>query len=252
MSQPRTVQHASPFRRFVMLAVACAAVAGTSVGCNSNNSQSPPTGPAVRAADPTDVMLTKQKIKPETYLAAGKVAEGSGRFDDAIANYRALLKDQPEHKEATYRLAITLTLAKRADEALAAWERYVKLTNGSADAWSNFAYTHQLAGNWKEAEASYMRALQVDPNCKSARTNYGLMLAQRGRFDEAEEQLNKVLGAREVQYNLGSVHELRGEYADARACYTAAIAIDRNFREAQQRLRLLDQRLAQPTQADAK
>lgn len=248
MSQP-LVASKRKVRRVLPLAAVCCAIALASVGCKSDSSQASRSSPVVREADPTDIMLTKQKIKPETYMAAGKVAEASGRFDDAIVNYRAILKEQPDNKEATYRLAITLTLAKRADEALAAWERYVKLTNGSADAWSNFAYTHQLAGNWKEAEASYLRALQVEPKNRSARTNYGLMLAQRGRFDEAEEQLNQVLGAREVQYNLGSVHELRGEIAEARTCYQSAIAIDRNFREAQLRLRALDQRTQTSTDA---
>jgi protein O-GlcNAc transferase len=234
----------SSTRRVLLMAALATLVAGGTVGCKSGDDQASRPAP-VKQAEPGDIMLTKQKITPQTYLAAGKVAEGAGRFDDAITNYRAVLSEEPENKEATYRLAITLTLAKKADEALAAWERYVKLTNGSADAWSNFAYTQQLTGNWKEAEAGYLRAIAVDSKCRSARTNYGLMLAQRGRFDEAEAQLAQVLGAREVQYNLASVHELRGEVAEARACYQAALAIDRNFREAQQRLRLLDQRTGQ-------
>ncbi|MFT3787811.1 MAG: tetratricopeptide repeat protein [Tepidisphaeraceae bacterium] len=225
-------------KRTLPFLTACIAVAGL-VGCKSSDSKSA-SAEARIATEEDKPFLKPEPINSNTQLAAGRLAESQGRFDDAIANYRACLRADANNKQAIYRLAITFTLAKRVDEALAAWQRYVQVTNDSPDALANLAYTHQLAGHWKEAEVNYLRALTADPKCKYARVNYGLLLVNRDRLDEAESHLGMVLTPPQVEYNIASVFELRGMVAEARKHYLEAVRLDPDFREAQTRLRMLD------------
>ena len=66
--------------------------------------------------------------------------------------------------------------------------------------------------------------------------NYGILLAKRDRLDEAEEQLSKVLRPAEVQYNLGSVFEIREDFTSARERYMRALQLDPGLVAAKQRL----------------
>jgi tetratricopeptide (TPR) repeat protein len=209
-------------------------------GCSSTQESAltpPPEAPDNWGTEPT-------KIEPKTHIAAGRLQEAQGKHAEAAKNYREALRVDPNNREALYRLAISLTMSNQLDQSLTAWQRYVTLTNGSAEAYSNLAYTYQLAGQFKDAELNYHRALKADPKNQSAGVNYGLMLVQRDRIDEAEDVLAKFLKPAHVQYNIASVYELRGMNELARQRYERALALNPSFREAQQRMRLMETRTA--------
>jgi tetratricopeptide (TPR) repeat protein len=173
------------------------------------------------------------------HVVAGDLALNQGQEAEAIKQYQRAVILDPNNAPALFKLATICVY--RSDFATAAeyWTKYLAATNDSAEGFSNLGRTYELAGNWKEAEVNYLKAIQKSPTSKAARVNYGVMLAKRDRFDEAEEQLGLVLAPAEVQYNLGSVFELRRNFDAARVAYGKAIDLDPTLLPARQRLALL-------------
>jgi len=229
----------------VLLAAGVVIATSTVVGCRSGDDPDQVAGYA-ETARPYDAALDAPPaaISTQTRLAAAQLAETQGRLDEAAAQYREVLKAEPDHVDALFRLAAVHTMRRDFAQAIPAWERYTKVTGDAAVGWNNLGKCHEMAGRWREAEVSFLRALERDPANRLARVNYGLLLARRDRADEAEDQLSRVLPPAVVQYNLGSAAELSGDAEAARQRYARAIELDPHLREARQRLQGLDLRAA--------
>lgn len=187
--------------------------------------------------DPFNV-AREPDFSPSTYLAAGKLAESRGQFDDAIAYYRAAGERDPGNADATFRLASVLT-ARNDAAAIAEWERYIAQTGGSAEAWNNLALARESFGDAAAAETAFAEALRRDPANPAANVNYGLMLARAGRIDEAEARLRTVLPAGQVQYNIASAMESQGLRAQAAERYRRALTVQPDLNGARSRLAAL-------------
>jgi tetratricopeptide (TPR) repeat protein len=206
-------------------------------GCNRANQDDPyAIRPAYRIteADPPTEMTPA--ISADTYHAAGELALAQGRIADGIANFRKALRVDPNREKSVFALAYALTMNRQFDQAMEFWERYVTVTHGDARSWANLARCHELAGHWKEAELAYLSALKQDPTEKFSLVSYGILLAKRDRLDEAQDYLSKALTPAQVQYNLASVAELKGDIARARQGYQEALRLDPSLSQARTRL----------------
>ena len=187
-----------------------------------------------------DAKTAQKQINVQTYLAAAQLAESQGRLPDAIEQYKHAIRRDTNNEAAIFQIARLYTLTRQYPLAIAAWERYVEVTGKNPAAWNNLARTHEIAGNWKEAEACYVSALNADALHEQTRVNYGIFLARRGRIDEASEQMSRALPPQQVQYNLGSVYELAGDFDNARTANRNALDMDRTFQPARQRLKAIE------------
>jgi tetratricopeptide (TPR) repeat protein len=175
-------------------------------------------------------------INAETRFAAGQLAESQGQIAQAVEQYREVLKLNPKHPQALYRLGIIYTETKQYDLAIEVWRQYVKVNNGSATAISNLGFCYELAGQLPEAEKAYNIGIEKEPHNQPCRVNYGLMLVRTGRVKEAAQQLSVVLRPAEVHYNIASVYEQTGKKEEAKAEYKKALDSDPKFWEARTRL----------------
>lgn len=180
------------------------------------------------------------KYSAETRYAAGQLAESQRALPEAINQYREALKLNPEHLPTLYRMGIVYAQLRQYPEAIGVWKQYVKATRESAVAYSNLGFCYELAGQPDLAEKAYRDGLSRDSANDPCRVNYGLMLARQGRVNEAILQLQSVLPAAEVHYNLASVFESQGRTEQAKREYRKAIQLKPNFADAQARLSALD------------
>ena len=204
-------------------------------GCKSNDR-------AERQGIPDDAKIEQVKaLEPnaDVHIAAGDLAVGQGKLDEAIKQFEKALELEPNSKPALFKLATLYTYDKQFDTAIATWQKYCDATNQSANGYVNLGRANELAERWKPAEVAYLRAVNREPNNKAAHVNYGILLAKRDRFDEAQTQFALALTPAEVQYNLASVYELKHNYAAATAGYEKALSLDPRFVAAKQRLESL-------------
>jgi tetratricopeptide (TPR) repeat protein len=178
-------------------------------------------------------------VQAKTHFAAAQLAETQGDYNTAIQQYWEAVKLQPNYKEALYRLGISYCHLEHYVDAIDAWKQYVKATSGDATGYSNLGFCNELAGHLAEAEEAYLAGIEKDPKNNPCRVNYGLMLARENRVAEAVLQLQAVLSAAEVHYNLGSVFEQQGKKAQARSEYRKALIESPEFTDAELRLSLL-------------
>ena len=219
-------------RKWTVLLLVLAAVAGCKSGGNDQVGMGIPPDAKIEDATVTNPGAS-------AHLAAAELALSQNNLPEAIRQYNDALSKDPDNHKALYNLGTLYVYQRQFDQAIAAWDRYVRVTDNNATAWSNLGRAHELAGHWKEAEVNYLRAIERDPQNKSSRVNYGILLAKRDRMDEATKQLGVVLVPAEVQYNLGSVYELKKNYVKARECFEKALSFDPELTIARQRLEQL-------------
>lgn len=194
-----------------------------------------------RPGDTTEFEMAKDPaVSPETRFAAGQYSEAQNELGKAIDQYKQAVKSKPDFQPALYRLGVLYTQLKMYPDAVDAWKGYIKATGDAAGGYSNLGFTYQISGDDVSAEGAYKTGIAKDPRNRPCRVNYGLLLARQGKFDSTIAQWQTVLTAAEVHYNLASVHELRGDKAQARVEYQKALELDPRLNDAKAKLSQLD------------
>ncbi len=149
-------------------------------------------------------------------LALSRADEAAARLEQAAA----LLPDDPD---VAINLGGAYVLQGRYHRAVRVLERASETAPDNAMVWTNLAAAYlgslELSGPQQQGQAitAYRRALQADP------------------------------AAPNVHYNLGLIHTDRKEWSEARTCFTEALDVNPNDRDARRWL----ERLAQIEQAAA-
>lgn len=150
-----------------------------------------------------------------------------GRTADAVAQFEASLRIQPDLAVAHYNLGVIAMGDNRPGDAIARLERAVALRPGYAEAHNNLGVVLERTGRAADAERHYRAALQSRPDHLGAHNNLGRLLLARDALGEAraefEAALRKSPDSPDVLYNLGRVHVAAGQAAQAVAQWRKAV-----------------------------
>ena len=204
----------------------------------------------------------KDKITLYNLLKQAGLDSVEGRVDEGIRKVREALAADPNIVEAYLMLGNMNAKAKRDSESLAALQKALALDPDNQSAAFNLALAYKTAGRTEAAEAGFERVLALNPRDPKARYQLADIWMQRRefpraeaaleravadnversafltklaecyielkRYDEAERSLLDALKSKPDQpmahYDLGLIHEARGEPAKAIAAYEAEIA----------------------------
>lgn len=165
--------------------------------------------------------------EPEAQFRLALTLHASGRFAEAEACYRRVLRRSPRHAGAHTNLGTVLVTLGRAADAEASYRRALQLKPDLAEAHNNLANLLRARGLLTEAEASYRRALQLRPEYAEAHNNLGNVLWQQGRLAEAEASCRRALQLKpdlvEIHKNLGNILRTQGRLAEAQTAYERAL-----------------------------
>jgi len=220
------------------------------VGCVSQpaNTNARNTDPSLRGSSDAGGDFAKQQkdpaITPETYYAAGQLAESQEQWEKAIAQYNKALKLNKDHLPSLFRLGVIYAKYKQYPQAIVIWKHYLTATGGDATAYANVGFCYELSGQWEEAQDAYESGIRRDPNNAPCRVNYGLMLSRRGRFNQAMHEWQVVLPPAEVYYNMGSAYEAMDRKEQAKAEFHKALELDPQLADARARLEKLGDKVA--------
>lgn len=161
-------------------------------------------------------------------LAAAFQKHQSGRFDEAEADYRALLKTEPERSDLHYLFGALLLQTGRFADAESMLSKVLTLSPGHADAAYNLGLARQSAGNYRGAVAAYRLALKLGASYPDVRLNLGAALQEMGQFAEGElaymEALAQKPGDPGILGNLAQLLKTTGRLDEALAAFDVAIA----------------------------
>ncbi|MCO6453871.1 MAG: tetratricopeptide repeat protein [Pirellulaceae bacterium] len=107
------------------------------------------------------------------------------RFEDALAQFEAQLKQQPNNYDLLLAKARLLRDQDQLDEALAVYDQAVKIRPRDKSAYRQRGYVWYLKDQPAKAVSEYNRVLELDPQDGLSWTNRGLNLQALGKFSEA-------------------------------------------------------------------
>lgn len=173
----------------------------------------------VLAADPEVI---------EAHTILGNIHTKAGRLPDAIKAYQQALAVDPEHEGAAWSLALAYRQAGKLDEARAGFERVLELNPRGAKALYQLATLSMGKGDFAGAAATLEKGLDLGDRAvflvKIAEARLELK-----QLDAAQAALAEAIKINPEQsmahYDLGLVHEARGEWQAAASAYEAEIKV---------------------------
>ena len=226
---------------------------------------------AVVLADRQSVVLS-QTVREDlaALLQSALILHQQGRFDEAEALYREILRSQPHHFDALQLLATiaaqkknfleavvlfdqaltissdqpgvlnnrgnALTELKRFEEALLSYDRSVALKPDYAEAYSNRGVVLKELMRFEESLLSYDKALALKPNYAGAYANRAVALQKLARYEDALLSYDKALELKadytEAYLGRGVVLEALRRYEEALLSYERAIELQPDYAEA--------------------
>lgn len=95
------------------------------------------------------------------------------KMSEALADYQASLKLQPDYLDAQYNLANLLSSINKNEEAIAAYKKILQKDPHQKDALFNRGNAYKKLKKYQEALDDYQRVLQLEPNNMKALLNSG-------------------------------------------------------------------------------
>lgn len=119
------------------------------------------------------------------HVERGTQLAAEGKRDEALAEFEAAIKLQPDYWQAHVRAATVLVDQGKFDEAAAMLKKVLDANPERPQAHNSVGVVLSRRGLVSEAMAHFERAIQLDPNYAEAHTNLGRLLGQQGRLEEA-------------------------------------------------------------------
>ena len=160
----------------------------------------------------------------------GQVYAGLGRLDEAIADYTAVIVDDPNYPEYYFDRGNLLRRVGRNAEALDDYDRAIALSPPFPEVFYNRADLKYAVGDLSGALADFSYVLELDPRFLDAYINRASLLIELDRLDEANADVRAGLAVEPdtayLHCILGQLHEAAGDLEAARDAFDAALTID--------------------------
>jgi tetratricopeptide (TPR) repeat protein len=128
------------------------------------------------------------------HASLGRVEDGTGDVDQAVAEYRNALRLNPRDDEAMARLARLLIENQRYQDAYDEYKLIASYVRSDLDSLVNFGILAERLGHRDEAIESWKRALVMDPDAKNAHLYLADALYADGKKLDAVPHYERYLG----------------------------------------------------------
>ncbi len=181
--------------------------------------------------EPASVEIAQSEPAPQhgaqpDPLAEGFAFEAAQRWPQAIAVYAAILKTQPANATALHRLGVIATLRDDHEAAAGYYRRALELDPQNAALLADAGYFLMLQQEYDAAARMLQLANQLEPDNERVINNLALLQGHRGEIDAALVLFRRVNPPAVALQNVASLHEQRGEWQLALACYLEARSVD--------------------------
>lgn len=163
-------------------------------------------------------------------LAVGGIKTRQKRYDEAIKEYREVLRIDPLNFQGHLRLARVYLAIKENEKALEFANGALGIDPKSPDAMLMVGTLLMARGDLSAARSEFAKAVQINPRFVRARLHMAYLLKRLGEVDEAVAQVNAAMRIEpdnaKVHSVLGRLHLFRNDYVGASEAFQQAIALD--------------------------
>jgi tetratricopeptide (TPR) repeat protein len=202
------------------------------------------------AVDQLDGMLVDQPERPDLIAKQADLLMMMGETTDAIARYQQALRICPNYLEATIKLGTAYLKMNAEQLAAQQFNAAIEVNDGIVEAYMGLAAAQNLAGAAGQAMNTLSLAAAIQPNSAflfnetaklilKAALDHNLMApAQDGQsLDEMvmaahQRHMDTSQNNPDLHYRLGVLYMNTNQYAQAAACFDAALQIHPTFNRA--------------------
>ena len=161
-------------------------------------------------------------------LAHAAAHLGTGRFAEAEALYREILREEPANPDALHFLGVILGQRGETTAAIEKIRQAIGLRPGAPAFHNNLGRALKDAGDLRGAIASYRRAVELAPGYVGACCNLGMALLAHGEVGEAEQAFRQGLAAdarhQEARRGLAAALMRQGRCHEGAGLYESLVA----------------------------
>jgi tetratricopeptide (TPR) repeat protein len=163
-------------------------------------------------------------------------AHRKGKLIEAEQIYTDILRQQPDHFDALYRLGIVAAQTRRIQGAVELFRKAIARNEGVASVHRNLGHALLELETPNDALLSYQRAIALDPSDHESHNGCGLALHELERFEQSIKCYDRAIALNpkfaEAHYHRGLALQNLKRFHDSLESYERAIALEPNFVEA--------------------
>jgi len=181
--------------------------------------------PAVAASERA---VAADPHNPDVHLILGDVRRATGKYDEAIAEYKATLAQEPNNVDAILGMGDTYTAAGKVKEAEAAYKTAADLQPYSWDSYSKLGHFYFNQGRYQDAAALFEKVIKLVPDNVRAYNNLGGAYEAMARYDDAVRIFKRsiAMNPTDIGYsNLGTCYYYLGRFSEAAAAFEKATSL---------------------------
>lgn len=164
------------------------------------------------------------------HLALGSIKARQRRLDEAVKEYREVLRIDPLHFQGHLRLARVYLAKKETEKALEFANGAASIDPKSPEAMLMVGLLMMAQDDLAGAKLQFSKAIQVNPRLVRARLQMSYVMKRLGNTDEAISQIRAAMRIEpdnaKVRYVLGRLYLSRKDYAGAIEAFEAATELD--------------------------
>jgi eukaryotic-like serine/threonine-protein kinase len=175
---------------------------------------------AVPATAACERAVNADPQNPDVHVTLGDLRRQTGKYDDAIAEYKAALAQESNNSEAILGLAETYKASGKFREAEAAYRKAIELQPKYWGGYSKLGAFYASQGRYSDAAVQFEKVVELTPNSLQGYNNLGGIYAKLGRYDDAIRVFLQSIRRKptdQAYSNLGTCYYFLGRYDDAAA-----------------------------------
>ena len=134
---------------------------------------------------PTDPAVQPQQNSADALKTRAQICMATKQYDEAIQNYKALLKLEPANAQYMNMLGIAYLQEVNLGEAKRYFERATKADKTFASAYNNIGTVWYQKKKFRRAVREYQKAIEVEPTVASFHANLGYAYFNDKKYPDA-------------------------------------------------------------------
>jgi predicted Zn-dependent protease len=197
------------------------------------------------APGPTSALGNTATKEIQADLAAAEADYNAGRYDDAIAKYKAMLAKTPALHVINLQIAAAYRNKKEYDNAIAAYNEVLKADANNDKAIVGIGMTNMEKGDLTAAEATLQKAADGPSPTREVFYNLGEVKFAKGQTEDAAKAYQKAVDADgswgKPLFKLGLVSLNKGDKDGTIKIMEKVVAVDPTSQEASQAKAVIEQ-----------
>ncbi len=185
-----------------------------------------------------DIILVKKLSEEEaknTFLLGVQLYQ-EGKYDLAIENFEAVLKENPDFAEGYYNIGMAYLKKGDLDNAITQMSKAIELKPDFVQAYFGLGQVYMEKGEKKKATEVFQQAVDAAPGEASTYVNLGIFYFTNNEDDLALEALLKAKDINpslpQTYYQLGLVYTRKGELDKTMECFEKFLELAPQAQEA--------------------